>query len=394
MEYKRFSLSDNFIEGYRRKRAPFGFNGLGELVYMRTYSRIKDDGKNEMWWETVQRVVQGTYNMQKKHIERYDLGWNAWQAQRSAQEMYERIFNMKFLPPGRGLWSMGTALTEEKGLYAALNNCAFVSTQNLKDDLSKPFTFLMDASMVGVGVGFDTKGAEQFVIRGPKEDREPELYVIPDTREGWVESVRRLLDSYFLGITPVIFDYKKIREEGAPIKGFGGVSSGYEPLQEIHQEIRNVLDKNVDEPISVTTIVDIMNLIGKCVVAGNVRRTAEIVFGDPNSEEYFWVGNFAKWKATRWLVPRAFVVAADEKYAHAEELKTMESLWKKIPVPVLILHGKKDFLAPYKNMEYVEDYFPKTLLNSITLPNENHFIPWTKQQLIIKEIDSLIQNIQ
>ena len=115
---------------------------------------------------------------------------------------------------------------------------------------------------------------------------------------------------------------------------------------------------------------------------------------DPNSEEYFWVGNFAKWKATRWLVPRAFVVAADEKYAHAEELKTMESLWKKIPVPVLILHGKKDFLAPYKNMEYVEDYFPKTLLNSITLPNENHFIPWTKQQLIIKEIDSLIQNIQ
>ena len=56
----------NFLEGYKRKRAPFGFNGLGELVYMRTYSRIKDDGKNEMWWETVRRVVEGTYNMQKK----------------------------------------------------------------------------------------------------------------------------------------------------------------------------------------------------------------------------------------------------------------------------------------------------------------------------------------
>ena len=139
MDYKSFKLSDNFIDGYKRKRPPFGFNGLGELVYMRTYSRIKDDGKNEMWWETVQRVVEGTYNMQKKHIERYDLGWNAWQAQRSAQEMYSRIFTMKFLPPGRGLWSMGTLLTEERGLYAALNNCAFVSTQNLKEDLSKPF---------------------------------------------------------------------------------------------------------------------------------------------------------------------------------------------------------------------------------------------------------------
>ena len=52
--------------------------------------------------------------------------------------------------------------------------------------------------MVGVGVGFDTKGAESFVIRGPKKDRNPETYVIPDTREGWVESMARLLDSYFL----------------------------------------------------------------------------------------------------------------------------------------------------------------------------------------------------
>ncbi len=289
-----FTLSDNFIEQYRRKKAPFGFNGLGELVYMRTYSRLKEDGKNEMWWETVKRVVEGTYNMQKNHIERYDLGWNAWQAQRSAQEMYERIFNMKFLPPGRGLWSMGTSLTEEKGLYAALNNCAFVSTQNLKDDLSKPFTFLMDASMVGVGVGFDTKGAESFVIRGPKTDRDSELYIIPDTREGWVESMARLLDTYFLGIAPVEFDYTEIRAAGAPIKGFGGVSSGYKPLEEVHTYVREVLDKNVGSPITITTIVDIMNLIGKCVVAGNVRRTAEIVFGDSTSEEYINLKNYKK----------------------------------------------------------------------------------------------------
>ena len=290
----KFTISDNFIEGYKRTRPPFGFNGLGELVYMRTYSRLKEDGKNEMWWETVRRVVEGTYNMQKKHIERYDLGWNAWQAQRSAQEMFDRIFNMKFLPPGRGLWSMGTSLTEEKGLYAALNNCAFVSTKHLKDDLSKPFTFLMDASMVGVGVGFDTEGAESFVIKGPKPDREPEVYQIPDTREGWVESVARLLDSYFISTSEVKFDYTQIRKAGEPIKGFGGVSSGHEPLKEVHKQIRKTLNKNLGEPITVTTIVDIMNLIGKCVVAGNVRRTAEIVFGNPDSEEYLNLKNYKK----------------------------------------------------------------------------------------------------
>ena len=75
------------------------------------------------------------------------------------------------------------------------------------------------------------------------------------------------------------FDYSLIRPAGEPISGFGGVASGYEPLEEVHEEIRKVLEKNTGEPITITTIVDIMNMIGKCVVAGNVRRTAEIVFG-------------------------------------------------------------------------------------------------------------------
>ena len=73
-----FTLSPAFVKKYVRKKPPFGFNGLGELVYMRTYSRIKEDGKNEMWWETVKRVVEGTYNMQKKWIDSHQLGWNPW----------------------------------------------------------------------------------------------------------------------------------------------------------------------------------------------------------------------------------------------------------------------------------------------------------------------------
>ena len=291
MEQSKFKLSDNFISKWKRKKPPFGFNGLGELVYMRTYSRIKEDGKNERWWETVQRVVEGTYSMQMNHIESHQLGWNPWQAQKSAQDMYERIFNMKFLPPGRGLWAMGTPITEDKGLYAALNNCAFVSTKTIKEDYSKPFCFLMDASMLGVGVGFDTKGAGEILVKGVDKDRET-TFEIPDTREGWVESLRLLLESYFHGQPKVKFDYSKIRLAGEPIKGFGGVSSGPEPLEEVHGDIRKVLENNSGNPITITTIVDIMNLIGKCVVAGNVRRTAEIVFGDADNEEYLDLKNY------------------------------------------------------------------------------------------------------
>ena len=187
---------------------------------------------------------------------------------------------------------MGTPITEEKNLYAALNNCAFVSTETLKEDYAKPFCFLMDASMLGVGVGFDTKGAGEIIVKGVEIKRDAQQFQIPDTREGWVESLQLLLESYFHGQAPVEFDYSLIRLAGEPIKGFGGVSSGPEPLEEVHESVRQVLEGNSGKPITITTIVDIMNLIGKCVVAGNVRRTAEIVFGDPESEEYLDLKNY------------------------------------------------------------------------------------------------------
>lgn len=291
-EHKNFKLPKRFVNKYSKVKAPFGFNGLGDLVYRRTYSRLKEDGTNEQWFETVERVVNGTYNMQKRWVIERGLPWNEHKAIKSAQEMYDRMFNMKFLPPGRGLWAMGSSITEERGLFMALNNCAFTSTENIKEDLSKPFVFLMDCSMLGVGVGFDTKGAGKITIKGPNKKRQKELNVIPDTREGWVLSVEYLLDSYFKGTAEMEFNYSNIRKKGAPIKGFGGVSSGSKPLEELHKKLREVLDPEIGEPISITTIVDIQNLIGKCVVSGNVRRTAEIAFGDPESDEYLDLKNY------------------------------------------------------------------------------------------------------
>ena len=123
-----FLLDQHFLQTYSSRPTSFGYNGLGEVVYQRTYSRPLEDGTPEQWYQTVSRVVQGTYRMQQRWIEERGLGWDEKRAQASAQRMYELIFDMKFLPPGRGLWAMGTAITEERQLYAALNNCAFVST--------------------------------------------------------------------------------------------------------------------------------------------------------------------------------------------------------------------------------------------------------------------------
>lgn len=284
-----FQLNKDFVADYATRKVNFGFNGLGEITYYRTYSRLKADGENEKWHETVERVVNGIYSIQKKHILDQDLGWNEKKAQESAEEMYERMFTFKFLPPGRGLWACGTDIIK-KGLGAAMNNCGFCSTEHIDKDFSKPFTFMMDMSMLGVGIGFDVKGEGKVVSRTPVG--EVVEYQIPDTREGWVESLRLLLESYEVGDIDYKFDYSLIRKEGEPIKTFGGTSSGPGPLKELHKRLRKLLDKRDGKALTATDIADMMNLIGVCVVSGNVRRSAQIMFGDPTSEEYLNLKNY------------------------------------------------------------------------------------------------------
>lgn len=196
-----FKLDPDFVNKYRDITPDFGFNGLGLLTYYRTYSRLKDDGTNEHWYETVQRVVEGAYSLQKDHILRNELGWNDRKGQRSAQEMYDRIFTMKFLPPGRMLWALGSKIVHERKVGQALFNCAFVSTDHIDDSLTeatKPFTFMMDMSMVGVGVGFDVEGAGKITVQKPL-GLDTEVFDIPDSREGWVKSLELLLVDYFSG---------------------------------------------------------------------------------------------------------------------------------------------------------------------------------------------------
>jgi adenosylcobalamin-dependent ribonucleoside-triphosphate reductase len=180
--------------------------------------------------------------------------------------------------------------------WALTSNCGFTSTENIATEKTEPFTFLMDASMLGIGVGFDTKGAGKLEIQAPEFPWDnSQYYTIPDSREGWVESLRLLLDNFFSGTQNVIFDYSLIRAEGEPIKGFGGVSSGPEPLRKMHEAIREILEGLIGQHITTRAITDIMNLIGVCVVSGNVRRSAEIAFGAPDDEEFLTLKDYEKY---------------------------------------------------------------------------------------------------
>lgn len=298
-----------YVSLFESTPPPFGFNGLGNIVYDRTYARLKPDGHIEKWHNTCERVINGTFHMLKRHCERNHLTFDHYYYEKVAEEMYSSMFQMKWLPPGRGLWAMGSPITEEREIYAALNNCAFVSTSGMIN--ADPFCFLMDASMLGVGCGFDVLGATatSTPLYDPELVKPPALmtYLIPDTREGWVNAVRLLINSYLIpGEPQMVFDYSLVRPAGLPIKCFGGLSSGPAPLRQLldgdMNSIRSVLRKKIEYTrakftghncfLGVRDIVDIMNMIGVCVIAGNVRRTAEIAFGEHDDEEFLNLKNY------------------------------------------------------------------------------------------------------
>jgi ribonucleoside-triphosphate reductase (thioredoxin) len=291
-----FKLSEEFVGGYKERKAPFGYrdaagNSVGEITFLRTYSRLKEDGTKETWTDVCERVVNGMYSIQKDHAKSQRLPWNDSKAQASAKEAFERLFELKWSPPGRGLWVMGTPLVNTQRNSAALQNCAFVSTKEMtKNDPAKPFTFLMEASMLGVGVGFDDKGADKdFTIYAPQGE---ETYVVPDTREGWVKTLELIINAYLRPDTKIpVFDYKEVRPEGTPIKTFGGTAAGPEPLERLVNHITKLFSGRAGEKVTRKDIADIGNMIGVCVVSGNVRRSAELLIGRIDDPDFLNLKN-------------------------------------------------------------------------------------------------------
>lgn len=287
----RFVLSAEFLSRFAGRQPTWG--PIGYVVYKRTYARpvLASSGevlRSEEFWETLRRVTEGTFSLLKQQIRSAHRPWDDEEAQRKAQDFYERMWAFKWLPPGRGLWIMGTSYLERHGGGAA-QNCGFVSTARIgsgrRGDFAEPFVALMDWSMLGVGMGFDVLGANGVEIREPRYSMN--VHVVEDTREGWCDLIRRALSAFVGEATlPRELDTNKVRREGEPIRGFGGTASGPGPLVELYEGVVRILSALVGKRITSAAVADLMNLIGRCVVAGNVRRSSEIALGDIGDTDF------------------------------------------------------------------------------------------------------------
>jgi ribonucleoside-triphosphate reductase len=268
-----FRLPEEVVEPYRSRPVPWGFGALSWVTYKRSYSRDGED-----WWQTCRRVVEGAFTVQRAHCRERGLAWDEDAARARAADAYGRMWRFQWTPPGRGLWIMGTPFLYERGA-AALNNCGFVSTRELDRDYAAPFVWMLQMSMLGVGVGFDTRGRDRVEIRPAA--RSPEPHRVADSREGWAEALARLLRAYVgEGALPARWDLSAIRPRGTQLHSFGGIASGPEPLRRMLEDLESLHDARVGQKVDSELIVDVMNVVGRCVVAGGIRRSAQIAFGD------------------------------------------------------------------------------------------------------------------
>lgn len=283
------SISQAFVDSYRGKTPPWG--PVGYCVYKRTYSRkIPEENRTEEWWETIQRCCNGLIGIGGKFT------------QAEIQTLYDMVFNLKCNFSGRALWQLGTKTVDDLGADS-LQNCWSLAVA----DPVEAFCFTFDELMLGGGVGFNIQ--REFVYEMPKikydvkvirRDEKDVDFIVPDNREGWVDLLRRTLTAFYY--TGKSFDYSTIcvRGKGAPIKGFGGTASGPEDLCDGIEQISKILRGRVGKKLRPIDCLDIMNIIGSVVVAGNVRRSAQIALGDMDDRQYLDAKNWGKGTIPNW----------------------------------------------------------------------------------------------
>ena len=278
------------------------WSSIGYITYKRTYARRLDEqninSPTEEFTDTVNRIV-------KASNEQLGVGFTDAENERLRKYLLE----LKGTVAGRFLWQLGTDTVNKLGL-ASLQNCAFTVINKPVE----PFTWAMDLLMLGAGVGFNIQ--KENVEKIPpvnldfkcpvRSDANDADFIVPDSREGWVALLGKTLKAAFLahdsGKQTFTYSTALIRSKGAPIKGFGGTASGPEDLVWGINQIGKILEQRAGKKIRPIDALDMMNIIGAVVVAGNVRRSAQIAIGDPDDIEFLlakrWdMGNIPSWRS-------------------------------------------------------------------------------------------------
>lgn len=246
---------------------PQPFDSLGLFTLLRTYSRrVNENDVNspiENWAQILTRCINACNTQLKCNF-----------TQEEAQEFFDLLYNRKASLAGRFLWQLGTKTVDKLGLMS-LQNCAFCVI-----DSYKAFTWIMNFLMLGAGCGYRIlqKDIDKFPLvkeaNISRHDDKDSDFIVPDSRQGWVKLLGKALKAHFYSGQGFTYSTHLLRSKGAPIKSFGGLSSGPEVLCDGIRKISELLNKRAQNggKLTTTDALDIANIIGMIVVSGNVRR--------------------------------------------------------------------------------------------------------------------------
>ena len=171
-----FKLNQEIVNEKSEKYKDYKLTDISTFTFARTYLRnkYKRDHNNktiylgkENFFEVVLRIVNGTFSLIKDNA-LSKVKWNENNYQEKASYFFDLIYQFKVTPPGRGFWTMGTELVHKKRVALALVNCTFITSENINKIGGEFFRYVADLLMLGVGVGFDVRGAGKVMIHKPE----------------------------------------------------------------------------------------------------------------------------------------------------------------------------------------------------------------------------------
>ena len=241
---------------------------LSDITVHMKYARyLPQKERRETWKELVTRN-------KKMHIKKYP------ELKNEIEENYKYVYEKKVLPSMRSMQFGG------KPIEVAPNriyNCAYVPIDHIA-----VFGECMFLLLGGTGVGFSVQRhhVEKLPELQKPSSKRTRRYLIGDSIEGWSDSVKVLIQSYFKGGSKIKFDFSDIRPKGSRLVTSGGKAPGPQPLKECLLKIQGILDeKDNGDKLEPIEVHDIVCHIADAVLAGGIRRAALISLFSADDEE-------------------------------------------------------------------------------------------------------------
>lgn len=268
------------------------------FIHTSRYARWLDSEKRrETWEETVDRymtnVVLPKIGLMAGVADLYD-------------DIQKAILKLDIMPSMRALMTAGPAMDRD-------NTCAYNCSYLPVDD-PRSFDEAMFILLCGTGVGFSVE--RQYISKLPDVPAQffktDAVIVVEDSKEGWADALRKLIDYLYQGYIPS-WDVSKVRKAGAKLKTFGGRASGPGPLVEMFNFAINIFLGAQGRKLNSIECHDLMCKIGEVVVVGGVRRSAMISLSNLSDNRMRYA------KSGQWWEQSAYRALANNSVSYTEK---------------------------------------------------------------------------